>query len=121
MVKDTFPSFRDERWFEVCSTISFFSVRHSTHELAPGPQRVRARAHCLVFFWKRAQILTAETWAAFSTVRGRATLSLPARYRAAHHFADYRVLQVLHHLRLLTYTPILVCALKEYEEFAGGA
>jgi Potential Queuosine, Q, salvage protein family len=36
-------------------------------------------------------------------------------------FADYRVPQVLHHLRLLTYAPTLVCALKAHEEFSSGA
>ena len=94
-------------------------MRHSTHELAPGP---RARARCLVFFWKRAQILTAETWAAFSPPSEAEPHPLfPHGIGQLTMFADYRVPQVLHHLRLLTYTPTLVCALKANEEFASGA
>ncbi|KAI9452761.1 hypothetical protein BJY52DRAFT_1291706 [Lactarius psammicola] len=105
MVTDTFPSFRDEHWFE-------------------GRR---------IFFWKRAQILTAETWAAFSPAlagggadqqhvpaqepphplfpRGIAQLTM---------FADYRVPQILHHLRLLTYAPALVRTLRGRELLASG-
>jgi Potential Queuosine, Q, salvage protein family len=36
-------------------------------------------------------------------------------------FADYRVRQVLRHLRLLTYSPTLVCALEAHDEFVSGA
>jgi hypothetical protein len=36
-------------------------------------------------------------------------------------FSDYRVPQVLHHLRPLTYAPPLVCALEAREEFLSGA
>ena len=36
-------------------------------------------------------------------------------------FADYRVPQILHHLRILTYCPALACALEAHEEFASGA
>ncbi|KAH9057522.1 hypothetical protein EDB87DRAFT_1565154 [Lactarius vividus] len=94
MVTDTFPSFRDEHWFE-------------------GRQ---------IFFWKRAQILTAETWAAFSPApaqhaphplfpRGIAQLTM---------FADYRVPQILHHLRLLTYAPALVHTLRARDLLVSG-
>ncbi|KAI0249060.1 hypothetical protein BJV78DRAFT_1276328 [Lactifluus subvellereus] len=94
MVTDTFPSFRDEHWFE-------------------GRR---------VFFLKRAQILTAETWAAFSPPSEAEPHPLfPRGIGQLTMFADYRVPQVLHHLRLLTYAPTLVCALKAHEEFASGA
>ncbi|KAH9022335.1 hypothetical protein EDB85DRAFT_376397 [Lactarius pseudohatsudake] len=98
MVTDTFPSFRDEHRFE-------------------GRR---------IFFWKRAQILTAETWAAFSPApaggaeqhvphplfpRGIAQLTM---------FADYRVPQILHHLRLLTYAPALVHTLRARELLVSG-
>ena len=65
--------------------------------------------------------MIAETWAAFSPSSDTDPHPLfPHGIGQLTMFADYRVPQVLHHLRLLTYTPILVCALKEYEEFAGG-
>ena len=35
-------------------------------------------------------------------------------------FADYRVPQILHHLRILTYAPALVHSLETHEEFASG-
>jgi hypothetical protein len=35
-------------------------------------------------------------------------------------FADYRVPQILHHLRLLTYAPALVWKLRAREMFASG-
>jgi Potential Queuosine, Q, salvage protein family len=76
----------------------------------------------IVFFWKRAQILTAETWAAFSPPSDAEPHPLfPRGIGQLTMFADYRVPQVLHHLRLLTYSPTLVCALKAHEEFASGA
>ncbi|KAJ3731187.1 hypothetical protein DFJ43DRAFT_1080399 [Lentinula guzmanii] len=86
MVTDTFPSFRDEVFYN-------------------GKR---------VCFWKRAQILVAETWAAFYPdptvtdihpffpgIRGHAIQDLTM-------FADYRVPQILHHLKLLEYPMSLV-------------
>ncbi|KAF8491178.1 hypothetical protein F5888DRAFT_1069691 [Russula emetica] len=94
MVTDTFPSFRDELWFE-------------------GRQ---------VFFWKRAQIMIAETWAAFSPSSDTDPHPLfPHGIGQLTMFADYRVPQILHHLRILTYAPTLVSSLKTHEEFPSGA
>ncbi|KAH8114472.1 hypothetical protein DFH11DRAFT_1688975 [Phellopilus nigrolimitatus] len=74
MVTETFPSFRDETYFE-------------------GRK---------VFFWKRAQILIAETWAAFHPPAPRALHPLfPGGVHALTMFADYRVPQLLHHLGIL--------------------
>ncbi|KAI0301228.1 hypothetical protein B0F90DRAFT_361638 [Multifurca ochricompacta] len=93
MVTDTFPSFRDEHWFE-------------------GRR---------IFFWKRAQILTAETWAAFFPPSEDDPHPLfPHGIGQLTMFADYRVPQILHHLRLLTYAPSLVRSLKSREEFECG-
>jgi len=36
-------------------------------------------------------------------------------------FADYRVPQILHHLRLLTYAPALTCTLRARELLVSGA
>jgi hypothetical protein len=99
MVTETFPSFRDEFFFE-------------------------GRKVCI---WKRAQILVAETWAAFypdplktkntTTTETMASAALKhplfpgIRGPAIHEltmFADYRVPQILHHLQILTYPPSLV-------------
>jgi len=94
MVTDTFPSFRDDHWFE-------------------GRR---------IFFWKRAQILVAETWAAFSPSSDADPHPLfPRGIGQLTMFADYRVPQILHHLRILSYTPALVRSLEAHEEFPSGA
>nr|GAT53035.1 predicted protein [Mycena chlorophos] len=86
-VVDTFPSFRDEVFCE-------------------------GRRVCI---WKRAQILVAETWAAFypadSTTPHPLFPSGPNIHQLTM-FADYRVPQILHHLRILTYPPSLVAKLR---------
>ncbi|KAF4576929.1 Queuosine 5'-phosphate N-glycosylase/hydrolase [Pleurotus pulmonarius] len=91
MVVDTFPSFRDEVWYE-------------------GRK---------VYLWKRAQILVAETWAAFyppspPSPSNPHPLFPGARGASIHQltmFADYRVPQILHHLRILEYPPSLLSLL----------
>ncbi|KAA1469672.1 hypothetical protein DENSPDRAFT_816777 [Dentipellis sp. KUC8613] len=93
MVTDTFPSFRDETWYE-------------------GRR---------VFFWKRAQILAAETWAAFYPAHGGDAHPLfPHGMRQLTMFADYRVPQILHHLRILAYPPALVRMLRAHAPLAPG-
>ncbi|KAF7332283.1 Queuosine salvage protein [Mycena kentingensis (nom. inval.)] len=87
-VTDTFPSFRDEVFFQ-------------------------GRRVCL---WKRAQILVAETWAAFYPENALSPHPLfPGSAGPAIHqltmFADYRVPQILHHLRILSYPQTLVAKL----------
>lgn len=83
MVTNTFPSFRDEQWFN-------------------GRK---------VLFWKRAQILVAETWAAFYPENSACSHPIfpngPA-ISTLTMFADYRVPQILHHLRILEYPDSLV-------------
>lgn len=80
----------------------------------------------LVCLWKRAQILVAETWAAFYPaspddphplfpgLEGPAISQLTM-------FADYRVPQILHHLRILTYPPPLLGKLNSQSPFAPGS
>ncbi|KAK7061963.1 Queuosine salvage protein [Favolaschia claudopus] len=84
-VVETFPSFKDEVFFE-------------------------GRKVCL---WKRAQILVAETWAAFFPAAPDAAHPLfPGPLGPSIHqltmFADYRVPQILHHLQILSYPPSLL-------------
>ncbi|CAK5275357.1 unnamed protein product [Mycena citricolor] len=83
-VVETFPSFRDEVQFQ-------------------------SRKVCL---WKRAQILVAEIWAAFYPASNTPHPLFPGRVGPAIHkltmFADYRVPQILHHLKILSYPPALV-------------
>ncbi|KAF9220890.1 hypothetical protein BS17DRAFT_712960 [Gyrodon lividus] len=98
MVTDAFPSFRDERWV--------------------NGQRV--------FFWKRPQILVAETWAAFYPSGS----SLPHPFfpkspgpciSSLTMFADYRVPQILHHLRILVYPQWLEEKLRKGESIEPGS
>ncbi|KAJ6539612.1 hypothetical protein B0H19DRAFT_1179824 [Mycena capillaripes] len=97
-VTETFPSFRDEVYFE-------------------------GRKVCL---WKRAQILVAETWAAFYPAAPEATHPLfsgpsgPAIHQLTM-FADYRVPQILHHLRILSYPPPLLQLLRAGTMLAPGS
>ncbi|KAF7301915.1 Queuosine salvage protein [Mycena indigotica] len=95
-VVDTFPSFRDEVFFE-------------------------GRRVCV---WKRAQILVAETWAAFFPAPPITSHPLFPKEPAIHQltmFADYRVPQILHHLRILTYPPSLIAKLHAGTLLAPGS
>ncbi|KAF8843371.1 hypothetical protein BDN67DRAFT_897406 [Paxillus ammoniavirescens] len=98
MVTDEFPSFRDERW-------------------------VNGRP---VFFWKRPQILVAETWAAFYPPDAFAPHPLFPNFpgpciSSLTMFADYRVPQILHHLRMLVYPQWLEEKLKKGEYIQPGS
>ncbi|KAI0087006.1 hypothetical protein BDY19DRAFT_321683 [Irpex rosettiformis] len=97
MVTETFPSFRDEITYK-------------------GRK---------VYLWKRAQILVAETWAAFFPPHpSHAHPLFPGPNGPAIHeltmFADYRVPQILHHLRMLTYPPQLLKLLHSHATLAPG-
>lgn len=77
-------------------------------------------------FWKRAQILVAETWAAFYPASPGAPHPLfPGARGAAMHeltmFADYRVPQILHHLGILSYPPALAAQLRAHAPLAPGS
>ncbi|KZT73945.1 hypothetical protein DAEQUDRAFT_742977 [Daedalea quercina L-15889] len=91
MVVDAFSSFRDETILD-------------------------GRKLC---FWKRAQILVAETWAAFFPPDASSHPLFPgdAAISELTMFADYRVPQILHHLRILDYPPVLVKKLRNHEPF----
>ena len=96
MVTDTFPSFRDEATFNGSA----------------------------VFFWKRAQILIAETWAAFYPLSVEMKEKHPFFPSGVHEltmFADYRVPQILHHLGILSYAPSLVARLRSLTPLESGS
>ncbi|KAF8158180.1 hypothetical protein B0H34DRAFT_707741 [Crassisporium funariophilum] len=98
MVTQTFPSFRDEVCYEGTKV-------------------------CL---WKRAQILVAETWAAFypASLHDPHPLFPGTRgpdIRRLTMFADYRVPQILHHLRILTYPAPLLQKLHSLNPLAPGS
>lgn len=81
---------------------------------------------CEVCLWKRAQILVAETWAAFYPASPETTHPLfPGPSGPAIHqltmFADYRVPQILHHLRILSYPPALLQLLRAGTMLAPGS
>ncbi|KZT12115.1 uncharacterized protein LAESUDRAFT_740624 [Laetiporus sulphureus 93-53] len=95
MVIDSFPTFRDQTMYEGRT----------------------------IYFWKRAQILVAEVWAAFYPSSPTTSHSLFPAGAAIHEltmFADYRVPQILHHLRILTYPPSLVESLKSRRMLESG-
>ncbi|KAG2151462.1 hypothetical protein DEU56DRAFT_552418 [Suillus clintonianus] len=97
-VTDSFPCFRDERLFN-------------------GRR---------VYFWKRPQILVAEIWAAFYPenpytphpifpgLNGPLISDLTM-------FADYRVPQILHHLRIITYPASLIRELRNGTQLGPGS
>ncbi|KAI0753368.1 hypothetical protein C8Q80DRAFT_1096903 [Daedaleopsis nitida] len=95
MIADTFPSFRDEHVYE-------------------GRR---------VYIWKRAQILVAEMWAAFYPEDASAPHPLFPAGPAIHEltmFADYRVPQILNHLRIISYPPSLVNMLNTRTPLPSG-
>ncbi|GJJ13384.1 hypothetical protein Clacol_007638 [Clathrus columnatus] len=93
LITDEFPSFRDETVFK-------------------GKR---------VYFWKRAQILAAETWAAFYPISSDTPHPFfPGGISQLTMFADYRVPQILHHLRILSYPPSLLALLSSYTYFPPG-
>lgn len=95
MVVETFPCFRDEVLFS-------------------GEK---------VCFWKRAQILVAEIWAAFYPPIGTPTRHpfFPGGIGELTMFADYRVPQILHHLNILTYPPSAQAVLRSHTVLTTGA
>ncbi|KAH9935097.1 uncharacterized protein BXZ73DRAFT_76811 [Epithele typhae] len=96
MVTETFPSFRDEHVYN------------------------GRRVH----IWKRAQILVAETWAALYPASPSDLHPLfPSgpKIQELTMFADYRVPQVLHRLRILSYPPSLVALLEAHTPLESGS
>ncbi|KAL4081251.1 hypothetical protein J3A83DRAFT_4083856 [Scleroderma citrinum] len=96
MVTETFPSFRDER--------------------------------CLngrrILFWKRPQILVAETWAAFypqEPTDPHPIFPSGSSIGGLTMFADYRVPQILHHLQILEYPSSLIEKLHSGMYLAPGS
>ncbi|KAL7417789.1 hypothetical protein BDY24DRAFT_372933 [Mrakia frigida] len=77
-----------------------------------------------VFFWKRAQILVAETWAAFHpplTSPPTPHPIFPDGLGDLSMFPDYRVPQHLHTLSLLSYSPHLLSLLDSHTNFPHGS
>ncbi|KIY69889.1 hypothetical protein CYLTODRAFT_393012 [Cylindrobasidium torrendii FP15055 ss-10] len=79
-----------------------------------------------VCIWKRAQILVADTWAAFYPASASAMHPLfPGTKGPQIHdltmFADYRVPQILHHLNILTYPPTLIAKLEAGTYIESGS
>ncbi|CAE6446396.1 unnamed protein product [Rhizoctonia solani] len=77
----------------------------------------------LVFFWKRAQILVAETWAAFYPPPDAIVSHpiFPLGVTELTMFADYRVPQILHHLGTIDYSPALASMLVNGENLPNGS
>lgn len=93
LITDEFPAFRDETF-------------------------LKGRRIC---FWKRAQILVAETWAAFYPLSSDIPHPFfPGGISQLTMFADYRVPQILHHLRILSYPPSLISLLSSHAYLPPG-
>lgn len=107
-----------------CSTGKKVRIKKSPR----NTQRIYSSANISlpVYLWKRAQILVAEIWAAhfpadptdihpiFPGLRGPQIHELTM-------FADYRVPQILHHLRIITYPPSLIRMLRADVPLASGS
>ncbi|KAG8678848.1 hypothetical protein FRC09_019476, partial [Ceratobasidium sp. 395] len=76
-----------------------------------------------VYFWKRAQILVAETWAAFYPPPEATTPHpiFPLGVTELTMFADYRVPQILHHLGTIKYSSNLIAILEAGENLPNGS
>jgi len=79
-----------------------------------------------VYLWKRAQILVAETWAAFYPPSPTMPHPIfPGKRGPMIHeltmFADYRVPQILHHLRILSYPDSLIGKLQSGVYLPSGS
>ncbi|KAF8610389.1 hypothetical protein BDV93DRAFT_14677 [Ceratobasidium sp. AG-I] len=76
-----------------------------------------------VYFWKRAQILVAETWAAFYPPPEATTSHpiFPLGVTELTMFADYRVPQILHHLGTIDYSSTLVSILENGDDLPNGS
>ena len=120
LIVDSFPSFRDEVYLEGrkgqfdIPSLCKYSLLTKYLNLA-------------VCVWKRAQILVADTWAAFYPDPSVTTTHplFPGESGERIHdltmFADYRVPQILHHLRILTYPESLVTMLREGRSLEPGS
>lgn len=90
-----------------------------------------------MYLWKRAQILVAELWAAFyppllddngdilpylssAETDIEPHPFLPGGVGELTMFADYRVPQIMHHLRILSYSPSLESRLTACKPFPHG-
>ncbi len=116
MVAETFPSFRDETLIDGHKGARVSLPFVFLIDLAES-----------VYLWKRAQILVAETWAAFYPPPGSSPptphpiFPSGAEIHLLTMFADYRVPQILHHLRILSYPPALVGLLQRGVMLENGS
>lgn len=75
-----------------------------------------------VYFWKRAQILVAETWAAFHPDDPYQTHPIfPHGVSELTMFADYRVPQILNRLQVIVYPDFIQRKLKAKDAFPPGS
>jgi len=117
MVAETFPSFRDDTLIDGHKGVRVSLPLSSLLTNLAKP----------VYLWKRAQILVAETWAAFYPPPGNSPptphpiFPSGAEIHLLTMFADYRVPQILHHLRILSYPPALVGLLQQGVMLENGS
>jgi len=113
-VIEVFPSFRDVTTYEGREGLP----DHHSPLLSASLTRPLS-----VHFLKRAQILVAETWAAFFPSSNQ--IPHPILPGGGIHqltmFADYRVPHILHHLKILIYPPSLLALLESGHYFEHGS
>lgn len=93
------------------------SLVHLIVSMFPGFQDHAVYRGRQVFFYKRAQILVGDIWAA---LKGE---GLGALHRVSHLtcFADYRIPQLLEHLGILKYSPELKDRITNRNEIESGS
>jgi Potential Queuosine, Q, salvage protein family len=113
-ITKVFPTFRDQISYQGHEGTSAYKLASplSSHTDAPA-----------VILWKRAQILVADTWAAFypKIPTDCHPIFPKGGIDKLTMFADYRVPQVLHHLQILHYPQSLIDMLESKRMLMYGS
>ena len=117
MVTQSFPSFRDEVYYQDTK---------GTEKNNQVFSRTLIKHSLPVCLWKRPQILVAEIWAAFFPASQDTPHPLFRGTRGPEisnltMFADYRIPQILHHLCILKYPTSLLRKLHSQTPLTSGS
>ncbi|KAL3759413.1 hypothetical protein ACHAWU_000712 [Discostella pseudostelligera] len=114
IILETFPGFRD--YVDKCNC--------SENSSNKDWETVK-KSQWIVHFYKRAQIATADIWAALGRCQATATESITdvckfTDINLLTTFPDYRVPQILRHVGVMKYTPSLANIVDTQEELCKG-